>query len=129
MAEPAGLRLLPLPGTLAVCRLEPTAAVPVWAEGGFTSVTRTKDELSVVCYANRVPAEVRAVRDWKAWRVAGTLEFSMVGVLASLAGPLANDGVSIFVMSTFDTDYLLVREPQAARAIASLRAAGIGVSD
>lgn len=129
MAEPGPLQLAPLPGLLAVCRLPPSANLPSWIGGGFTSVTRTADELSVVCDASRVPAEVRAERNWKAWRVAGTLDFSMVGVLARLAAPLARDGVSIFVISTFDTDYLLVREPDAGRAVASLRGAGILVSD
>lgn len=111
--------------TLAVARLPAHAGMPWWAAGsGFLSVTRTPDETSVVCDAGRVPDGVRAERGWRALRVAGTLPFAATGVLVSLATPLADAGVPIFVVSTFDTDYLLVPEAMTGNAIAVLRKAG-----
>ncbi len=103
--------------------------MPAWVTGPFTSVTRTADELSVVCRAASVPGTVQAERDWCAWRVEGKLDFSMVGVLAALATPLAHDGISVFVISTYDTDYLMVRSARAADAAQSLRQAGITIAD
>jgi hypothetical protein len=117
-----------LPGTLAVCRLPATAPAPGWASGPLTSVTRTPDELSVVCSAEGVPSDVRAERGFRCLAVTGPLDFSLTGVLAGLAAPLAEAGISIFTLSTFDTDLLLVREPLLDRAVAALRSAGHRVS-
>ena len=116
--------LEPLPGRYAVCRLDPAARTPAWADGPFVSVTRTADELSVVCSEEAVPPEVRAERGWRCLRVAGKLDFALVGVLAGLAGPLAAAGVSVFVVSTFDTDYMLVQDRDLGRAVNVLRNAG-----
>jgi hypothetical protein len=88
------------------------------------SITRAADELSVVCPQNLVPDGVRCERGWRCLRVAGTLDFSMIGVVASLVAPLAKAGVSVFVVSTFDTDYLLMKECDLERASATLRATG-----
>lgn len=110
---------------LAVCRLEPGAAVPDWAlRGAFTSITRTAEELSIVCEADAVPGDVRRETGFRALKVAGPLDFSLSGILAALAVPLADAGVSVFALSTFDTDYLLVREAQLETALRALRAAG-----
>ena len=116
------LTLLPTP--LAVCRLYTAADLPLWAIGCFVSCTRTDEELSIVCEAARVPAGVRSETGWRAFKVAGPLEFPQVGVLSALAAPLAAAGVSIFVVSTFDTDYLLVKEARLAEASRALEAAG-----
>lgn len=114
-----------LPASLAVCRLAANQPVPAWAAGpGLVSVTRTADELSIVAPQERVPDGVMAQRDFRALRVAGSLDFGAVGVLASLAGPLADAGVSIFSISTYDTDYILVRQSDLDRAIAALESAG-----
>ncbi len=118
------MRLTLLPGGFAVCRLDATAAVPDWARGEIVSVTRTRDELSVVCEEGCVPLSVRAEGGWRALRVAGPLEFTQTGVLSALAAPLAAAGVPVFVVSTFDTDYLFVKEARLAEAVAALRAAG-----
>ena len=110
---------------LAVCRLAAAAPVPPWALGPpFSSVTRTPDELSVVCAAADVPAEVLASRPWLALRVDGPLDLALVGVLAALAAPLAEAGVSVFPVATYDTDWVLVREADAERARAALKRAG-----
>jgi hypothetical protein len=116
--------LIVLPGSCAVCRLSADAAFPAWAVGDLVSVTRTSDELSVVCREDAVPQGVRCERGWRSLRIAGSLDFSLVGVLVSLLVPLAEAGVSVFAISTFDTDYLLVREGDLARAIQALQTAG-----
>lgn len=118
------LRLRVVPGTLAVCRLDAREALPAWAAGPFLSVTRTSDELSVVCQEAAVPEGVRFERGWRALQVEGPLDLALTGVLASLAAPLAGAGVSVFAISTFETDWLLVRGPQLAAACDALRAAG-----
>jgi hypothetical protein len=113
-----------LAGLYAVCRLEPDAELPAWAEGPFVSLTRARGELSVVCVQDGVPPAVRAERDWRCLRVRGPLGFGLTGILASLASPLASSGVSIFVVSTFDTDYLLVQQRDLDRAVHALERAG-----
>ena len=119
------LSLFLLPDELSVARLPAGAAIPAWAiHASFFSVTRTPDELSILCPAANVPASVRAEGGWRCLQVAGPLDFSLVGVLASLLGPLQEAGVSVFVLSTYDTDYVLVKNSQLPRAVKALRAAG-----
>ena len=123
------LTLLLLDGRFAVCRLAAADEVPAWAgDGTFTSVTRTRDELSVVCAEAAVPEGIRSEGGWRVFRMEGPLDFGMTGILASVAVPLAGAGVSIFAVSTFDTDYVLVKEGEVPRAIAALRVAGHRVS-
>ncbi len=125
----AGRRKLALlPDTYAVCRLDAGAPVPDWAtRGPFSSVTRTEGELSVVCPDARVPVGVKAETGWKLLMVEGPLAFSLTGVLASLTGPLAREGVSVFALSTYDTDYLLVKQEQLGRVIRTLGAEGFDI--
>jgi hypothetical protein len=119
------MQLSLLAGELGVARLGPEEAVPVWAtRGGFSSVTRTADELSVICLAQSIPIDTRAERGWRCLRVVGQVDFSLTGVLASIADPLAVARISIFALSTFDTDYVLLREADLTRAVEALRAAG-----
>jgi hypothetical protein len=123
------LSLAAVPGVYAVCRLSPDAEVPAWAiQGSLWSLMRTPEELAVVCPQDVVPAEVRHEPGWRALRVAGTLAFSEVGVLATLAMPLATVGVSILVLSSFDTDYLFVRAGDWQRTVDALREAGHAVT-
>jgi len=104
------LTLLILPGTLAICRLGPDEPIPDWAQtGDLISVTRTSDELSIVCAQAAVPDYVKCNRGWRCLKVEGPLDLSLTGVLASLANPLAAACINIFAISTFDTDYLLVK--------------------
>jgi hypothetical protein len=119
------LSLVVLANRLAVCRLEGDAMVPGWAMSeDFFSITRTGDELSIVCREVLVPEGIRAETGWRALRVGGVLDFSQVGILAGVASPLAGAGISLFALSTFDTDYLLVKEHDLGRAIEVLVAAG-----
>ncbi|MBI3654513.1 MAG: ACT domain-containing protein [Acidobacteria bacterium] len=119
------LTLVVLPDTLAVCRLPHDAPLPDWAlSAAFFSVTRTPDEWSVVCRQSLVPEAVLCESGWRGLKVAGTLAFALTGILAALALPLAEAEISIFALSTFDTDYLLVKAEKLQDAIAALLAAG-----
>jgi hypothetical protein len=114
-----------LPGRFAICRLDPAAPVPAWAEGGaLNSATRTPDELSVICSDEQVPPGTASERGWRGIQVEGPFDFETIGVLASLAAPLAEAGVPILCLSTYDTDYLLVREEHLGRAAGALAGAG-----
>jgi len=119
------LRVLRVPGRYAVCRLSPADAVPSWANGpGFVSITRTDDELSIVCAEALVPRGTQCMRDYVAMRVEGTLAPELVGVLVSLAEPLADAGIPILAIGTHDTDYVLVREADLDRAVGALQHGG-----
>lgn len=124
MTAPA-LTLSVLPGRLAVSRLAAGSELPAWAiRGPFFCVTGTAGELSIVCPEDQVPAGVTSAGDWSALRLEGTFDFGATGILASLAAPLAKAGISIFAVSTYDTDYLLVRQGQLEQAVAVLTARG-----
>jgi hypothetical protein len=110
---------------LCVCRLRPDAPWPSPPTGsGFYSATRTAAEISVVCEEDAAPPDARIDNDWRALEVAGPLDFSMVGVMAALTGQLADVDVSVFVLSTYDTDYVMVHAAALEQAVAALRAAG-----
>jgi len=116
-----------LPERLSVCRLPAGAPWPSPPSGtSFFSVTRTDVEISVVCAEDSAPDgdDVRVEPDWRALEVAGPLDFGMVGVMAALTAPLADVDVSVFVVSTYDTDYVLVHAAALERAVEALRAAG-----
>jgi len=123
---PLALELIP--ERLAISRLEPDSAIPAWAtEGPFFSVTRTTTELSLVCNSDVVPSTVRAERGWRAMGVKGRLDFGLTGILAALTVPLADAGISIFAISTFDTDYVLVKEGDLRNAVGVWRSTGHSV--
>ena len=119
-----GPRLTLVPGEYAVWKLDPAAAFPADPGGELFSVTRTRDELSVVASASAAPAAGPVERGWAALRVAGPLDFSLVGILAGLTAALADAGVSVFALSTHDTDWLLVKHTDLERAAAALRSGG-----
>ncbi len=123
MARP--LRFAVLPERLAIARLEPDADLPKWAASPvFCAVTRTSEELSIVCPEASMPPGVTAERGWRALKIEGPLDFDEVGILLSLAAPLAEVGVSIFVISTYGTDYVLVRDDQLEVALTALAERG-----
>ncbi len=112
-------------GRYAICRLDSATPVPTWAvQGGFFSVTRTDDELSIVCEESLAPEEVLCVRGYSAIKVLGPLDFSLKGILSSISAVLAEAGVSIFALSTYDTDYILMRESDKECAAQALIDAG-----
>ncbi len=103
---------------LAVCRLDKDSPLPSWAvRGRFFSITRTDEEISIVCPQDQAPAGVKKETGWRALQVEGPLDFSQTGILASLTAPLAREKVSVFAISTYDTDYLLVKEENLEKAI------------
>ena len=119
------LTLRLLDGELSIARLDATAPIPAWLDLSappLASVVRTGDELSIVCPSAQVPAGIRCEHGWRAFRIAGAIDFALTGVLASVLDPLAAAEVGIFALSTFDTDYILVRTPQLELARATLSA-------
>jgi hypothetical protein len=127
-------RLVPLEvlnDRLAICRSDKDEPLPSWAKapaGEFFSATRTRDELSILIANARAPREAKCERDWRLLRVKGPLDLNLVGIIAGLSGTLANAGVSIFAVSTYDTDYIMVKQTDLDRALATLRRAGYPVS-
>ena len=110
-----------------MCRLAPDSQIPAWAtERGFFCLARTAEELSIVCAEDCLPDGIVAEKDWVALKLEGPFPFSMTGVLASFIQPLADAGIPIFAISTFDTDYVLVKEEMVEAAIGALRKAGHG---
>jgi len=123
------LDLRVLEGEYATCGLEDSAFISAWAMGeGFVSISRSEGELTIVCYQSRVPPEVRAERGWRCIGLVGSFDFGLTGILASVLNPLAEAGVGIFAVSTFSTDYLLVKVRDLDRAEAALKQAGHAVS-
>ena len=124
----APLRFSVLEEHLAVCRLDPETEIPAWATvAPFFSVTRILDELSVVCPERDVPPEVLCERGWRALKLESPFEFGMIGVLASVAVPLAESEVSILAIATYETDYVLVQGSQLDLAARMLRERGHGI--
>ena len=121
------LRLTVLPGEFSVWRLAADAPLPTFEPGSFISMTRTHDELSIVSRTTDVPSGTRAETGWRCLKVEGPLAFEMTGVLAALSSPLAKAEIPIFVVSTYDTDYLLVKAADLERAFMTLRGEGFVV--
>ena len=121
----AKIVLRQLDGHYSVSRLSAQASVPAWADGdGFVSISRTPSELSIVCLAERVPAEVNASRAWACFELLGPFAFDDTGIAVAVLQPLSDQKIGVFLVATFDTDYLLVQEKDVAAAQQALRAAG-----
>ena len=119
------LHLTKIKETMAICRMEPHEGVPAWVtESPFYTVTRTEDEISLVCPEQKVPRKIKSNRGWCCLKIQGPMALSETGILASLTGPLAKARISVFVISTFDTDYLLIKEKDLVRATGVLRQSG-----
>ena len=119
-----------LAGRYAACMLPSLASIPSWAMSGgdFWSITRTSDELSIICAQVHLPVEdhpdVVVTQDWMLLRIEGPFAFDVTGVLAALSDVLAREGVVLLAVATYQTDYLLVKAEQIERAIAALKKAG-----
>ena len=120
------MRLRELGGRFAVCRLGAHETLPPWfsLNGQFVAVVRRGEELSLVCADDAPPEGVVCERDWVALELEGPMDFTLTGVLASVASPLAEAGVPIFALATYDTDVVLVPGARVADALTALRAAG-----
>ena len=123
------MKLSLTPDRLTVCQLPPDAAIPAWAANAktFLSITRTADELSIVCAEDLAPADVKQETNWRTLKIKGPLDFGLTGILSSVLDPLAKAGISIFAISTYHTDYILVKADKVEAATAALRAAGHNV--
>ncbi len=117
------LALSLLPVTLGVARLPAGSAPPAWIDWSdlLVSISRTDDEVSIICPEHRIPDDVTCEKGWRVFKVAGPLDISLTGVLFSLLTPLAEAGVPILALSTYDTDYVLVRDGSVADAASALR--------
>ena len=114
-----------LPGQYAIVKLAPDAPVPDWAtRGEFTSISRSPDELSIVCPADNLPSNVNSPHHWVCFKLEGPFPFELTGILLSCIEPLSDNGVPIFAISTFDTDYVLVQEERMGGVTDRLREAG-----
>jgi hypothetical protein len=111
-------KLSVLPEKLAICHLGKNSPIPAWAQDlSFCSITRTKEELSIVCDQDKLPGGILAEKDWKAFKLEGELGMASVGVIASLSKPLAEAGISIFNISTYETNYLMVEDINFEKAV------------
>jgi len=117
--EKPKLTLYVLPEKLGICHLGKNSPVPDWAieDGSFLSITRTENELSIVCLQDKIPGGVLVEKDWRVLKVEGPLGFVMTGIVASLSKPLAEAGVSILYISAYETDHLLVEEKNLTKTI------------
>ena len=112
------LTLTLLPEKLAVCKTAHGKNIPAWATSGtFFSVTKTPDELSIVCNEDLIPPEVKSEKNWRAFKLEGPFDFSLTGVLSSVLLPLAKAGISVFTLSTYDTDYVLIKADKLEQAV------------
>lgn len=106
---------------LGLCRLNKSEMTPVWAKDcDFYSITKTFDELSIVCSQDNIPSNIRCEKDWRALKVEREVESSLIGILSSISTILSQKGISVFAVSTFETDYVLVKERDLANAIRAL---------
>ena len=119
------LLLIELDGAYGIARLGPSEVVPDWANGsGFVSVSRSDEELSVVCRADRIPEDIRHDSGWSCFKFQGPFDFGETGIMLSVIKPLSEEGIGVFVVSTFDTDYLLVKAVSRVRVVELLAEAG-----
>ncbi len=119
------MRLLLLAGDYSVCLLDPEQHVPAWASGDdFFSITHAEDELSIVCPTAWVPDDIQSEPGWKGLKVEGPLAFDLIGILSGLLLPLAEAQIPVFVLSTYQTDYIFLQEEYLPRAISCLESDG-----
>ena len=119
------LTLTTFPNLFAVCRLDPDGFIPHWALlGDFVSLTRTTTELSIICPQENVPEDALAERDWRCIRINGPFDFSVAGVHASVALPLAEANISTMAIATYDTDHILVKDEDLESTVQTLTRAG-----
>ena len=114
-----------LAGRMAICRLDPEEELPPWAgSDAFSSVTRTRAEMTVVCQEENVPAGILCNKNWRCLQIGGVLDFSEAGILSSLTAPLAGEGIPVYALSTYSTDLILIKERDLSRTVLALARAG-----
>ena len=118
------MKLSVLEGTYAVCRLSPNTPIPDWsqkANQSFVSITQTAEELSIVCSEHLIPDGIKCEKSWKAIKVCGELDFGQIGIISSLSAPLAHNSIPVFIISTFNTDYIMVKQQYIEQTKSILR--------
>ena len=119
------LNLSVLPEQLAIVRLESKSQIPYWVNSGeFFSITSTKDEVSIICPEKNVPQGITCDSGWRAIKIEGPFDLELTGVAVSVAGPISNSGIGVFIIATYDTDYVLVKEVLLNKALSALTNAG-----
>ncbi len=119
------LKLFVIKESYSICRLEPGQAIPDWAvEGEFCSIARTPEELSIICPESKMPPGIESERSWRCLKIAGPLDFSLIGILAAVLEPLAAAEIPIMAVSTYETDYILVKQEKLQAATATLEQKG-----
>jgi uncharacterized protein len=122
------LTIIVLPGEYAICRLFATDEIPAWAlQSSFYTVSKTPDELSVICEASMVPGSTKAEKGWCLLKIAAVLDLSLTGITAKFSSALAEAGINLCVVATYDTDYILIKEEKQTTAIQCLQNAGFTV--
>ena len=123
------ITLTVIPEEVSICRLGPDEPIPGWANNRvFSSITRTADEISIVCLAEALPSDLDAERGWRILKMEGPFDLSLIGILSGVANVLKTSGISLFVVSTFDTDYVLVKKEALAEASTALTGAGYKIN-
>jgi hypothetical protein len=119
------MKLTVMKNTYAICKLDSDSPIPTWvhASHGFASMTYTQEELSIICEDAYIPPDIKQERGWRIIKVIGPLDFSLVGVISKITGILAKAGVCLFTVSTYETDFILVRQDSLDTAIHALREA------
>lgn len=124
------IRLKVLPELYSISRLDSKDPIPAWADGdGFVNIARSADELSIVCHQSRVPEGVKVDRDWNCMQFVGPFAFDETGIVLSVVRPLTEAGFGVFVVSTFDGDFLLLKAERFAQGLAVLNEAGHQILD
>ncbi|MGL4773950.1 MAG: ACT domain-containing protein [Clostridium sp.] len=115
-------------GTYAVCRLENEDVLPTWIPTkNFYNITRTEEELSIVCFDKNIPSNVKCERDFKLLKIVGPLDFSLIGILSKISSALTEAKISLFAISTYDTDYIMIKKWDLEKGIEALNSVGIDV--
>jgi hypothetical protein len=124
------LKLKVLSSNYGVCRFDPHTEVPSWAmQGDFFTVSKSQEELSIVCQASLIPADIKAEKEWRIFKIEGPFSFTQIGILNAVTSVLSENGISLFAVSTFDTDYIMVKCADLDRSIQALRKAEHQVDD
>lgn len=123
------MNLIPLEGSFSICQLDPNSEVPAWAfESDFYSITRTPDELSIICNRLNIPKYLKCDSDWRVLKIDGTFPFDEIGILNAITMPLAEANISLLTVSTYNTDLILVKESHFEQAVRFLESAGHSLS-
>ena len=122
------MKLKLLKPTYSICKLSPDNEVPSWALTSSTFfLSKTSDELSIICPATEIPSEVKVSNGWRCIRVDGDLEFDEIGVVTTVSSPIANKGISLFLVSTHDRDYVLIHKDDLDNAISEYEKKGFSI--